>query len=273
MIRARAARTASARVGGFFCAVGDLAGCCVSPFVSFFSFPARGIVGSICVAAVGLCDGGCIPIGPVLSGRDGFLGMIFNARASFSFAGGRPGDPGTYRQATPPRVGSRPKDDKGRTPLRGNFTLKRDYYAGGLMLLLGVGAAVTGAGYKFGSLARMGPGFMPVVLGVVLAFLGLLIAGTALGSSEPEEGRFLPDNPQWFGWLCIIGGPILFIILGQYGGMIPAVFACVFVCALGDNTATYKSSAILAAGVTVFGVVLFHYLLSIPFPLLRGFNL
>jgi hypothetical protein len=55
--------------------------------------------------------------------------------------------------------------------------------------------------------------------------------------------------------------------------MIPAVFACVFVCALGDKTATLKSSTILAAGVTVFGVLLFHYLLTIPFPLLRGFNL
>jgi hypothetical protein len=153
------------------------------------------------------------------------------------------------------------------------FTWKRDYYAGGLMLLLGVGAAVTGSGYKFGSLARMGPGFMPVVLGVVLAFIGLLIAGTALGSSEPDDGKFLPDNPQWFGWLCIIAGPVLFIILGQFGGMIPAVFACVFVCALGDKTATYKSSFILACGVTVFGVVLFHYLLNIPFQLLRGVNL
>ena len=58
------------------------------------------------------------------------------------------------------------------------FKLKRDYYAGGLMLLLGVGAAVIGSGYKFGSLARMGPGFMPVMLGIVLAFLGVLIAGT-----------------------------------------------------------------------------------------------
>ena len=47
------------------------------------------------------------------------------------------------------------------------FALKRDYYAGALMLLIGVGAAVTGTGYKFGSLARMGPGFMPVVLGDV----------------------------------------------------------------------------------------------------------
>jgi hypothetical protein len=157
--------------------------------------------------------------------------------------------------------------------LLGNFKLKRDYYAGGLMLLLGVGAAVTGAGYKFGSLARMGPGFMPVMLGIVLAFLGILIAGTALGPSEDDDKKFLPDNPQWFGWLCIIGGPILFIILGTYGGMIPAVFTCVFVCALGDKTGTYKSSAILAAGVTVFGVLLFHYLLSIPFPLLRGVNL
>ncbi|MGO8910385.1 MAG: tripartite tricarboxylate transporter TctB family protein [Bradyrhizobium sp.] len=150
------------------------------------------------------------------------------------------------------------------------FTFKRDYYAGGLMLLLGVGAAVTGSGYKFGSLARMGPGFMPVVLGIVLAFLGLLIAGTALGSSEPDDRKFLPANPQWFGWFCILAGPILFIILGHYGGMIPAVFACVFVCALGDKTATYKSSLVLASGVTVFGVVLFHYLLNIPFPLLRG---
>jgi hypothetical protein len=119
----------------------------------------------------------------------------------------------------------------------------------------------------------MGPGFMPVVLGVVLAFIGLLIAGTALASSEPDDKKFLPANPQWFGWLCILSGPILFIIAGEYAGMIPAVFICVFVCALGDKTATYKSSAVLAAGVTVFGVVLFHYLLNIPFPLLRGVNL
>ena len=153
------------------------------------------------------------------------------------------------------------------------FALKRDYYAGALMLLIGVGAAVTGTGYKFGSLARMGPGFMPVVLGIVLAFIGLLIAGTALGSSEPDDKKFLPANPQWFGWFCILSGPVLFIIVGEYGGMIPAVFACVFVSALGDKTATSKSSAILAAGVTVFGVLLFHYLLNIPFPLLRGVNL
>src|ERR1700678_1568547 len=100
------------------------------------------------------------------------------------------------------------------------------------MLPRGVGAAVTGSGYKFGSLARMGPGFMPVVLGVVLTFLGILIAGDALLSSEPDNGKFMPDNPQWFGWLCIIAGPVLFIVLGYYGGGLPAAVARVFVCAL-----------------------------------------
>lgn len=161
----------------------------------------------------------------------------------------------------------------GETLLSGKFVWKRDYYAGGLMVVLGVGAAVTGSGYKFGSLARMGPGFMPVALGIVLAFIGVLIAGTALGSSEPDDKKFMPDNPQWFGWFCLLAGPVLFIILGEYGGMIPAVFACVFVSALGDKTGTYKSSFILACGVTVFGVLLFHYFLNIPFPLLRGVNL
>src|SRR5665213_1283293 len=85
-----------------------------------------------------------------------------------------------------------------------------------MMLVLGVGAAVIGSGYKVGTLARMGPGFMPVILGVALAFMGLLIAGTALVSSEPDDTKFMPDNPQWFGWFCILAGPVLFIIPVSY---------------------------------------------------------
>jgi hypothetical protein len=116
----------------------------------------------------------------------------------------------------------------------------------------------------------MGPGFFPVALGVILVIMGILIAGASLGSTEAGDDRILPENPQWFGWLCIIGGPLMFMILGVYGGMIPAVFACVFVCALGDRTATLKGVFMLSAGVTFFGVILFYYLLKVPFPLLRG---
>ena len=53
---------------------------------------------------------------------------------------------------------------------------------------------------------------------------------------------------------------------GGYGGLIAGRFACVFVSALGDRTATWKSALVLAAIVTVFGVTLFSYLLQVPMP-------
>jgi hypothetical protein len=145
--------------------------------------------------------------------------------------------------------------------------LKRDYYAGALMVLLGLIAAHDGMNYPMGTLHQMGPGYFPIALGVLLIFLGILIAGTAAGGPASEEDA-ISVEPQWRGWTCIIGGPALFILLGRYAGMLPATFACVFVSALGDRHATLKSSAILAAGVSVFGVLLFHYLLKLPMPML-----
>ena len=58
-------------------------------------------------------------------------------------------------------------------------------------------------------------------------------------------------------------------MFGTIGGMAPATFACVFVAALGDRDANWKSALILAALVTAFGVGLFHYLLQIPMPVLE----
>ncbi len=74
---------------------------------------------------------------------------------------------------------------------------------------------------------------------------------------------------EWRGWGCILAGPVMFIIFGEFFGMVAATFSCVFVSALGDRHATLKSSAILAAGITVIGAVLFSYVLKVPFPLFR----
>ncbi|MGH6663968.1 MAG: tripartite tricarboxylate transporter TctB family protein [Pseudolabrys sp.] len=147
---------------------------------------------------------------------------------------------------------------------------KRDFYAGMLMTL--VGAAVTldsYMGYTLGTLTHMGPGMFPLMLGITLTFVGVLITGTAVVAPLGANERILPEKPEWYAWGCILAGPILFIILGEYFGLVAATFACVFVPALGDRTATLKGSAILAAGVTVFGVLLFSYVLKIPFPLFR----
>jgi len=52
---------------------------------------------------------------------------------------------------------------------------------------------------------------------------------------DAQDDRFHLPKPEWRAWLCILAGPILFIILGSLGGLLPATFACVFVSALGGS--------------------------------------
>jgi len=139
------------------------------------------------------------------------------------------------------------------------------------MILFGLIAAVNGPNYRVGTLMHMGPGFMPTVLGIILVLLGIAIAGTAAAvtAEQDSDENILPPSPQWLAWLCILSGPLMFIVFGSIGGMAPATFACVFVSALGDREATWKTSLILAAAMTVFGVLLFHYLLQVPMPVLE----
>jgi len=59
------------------------------------------------------------------------------------------------------------------TSLLRDLVRKRDFYAGGLMLLIGLGIALKGATYRAGTLMHMGPGFLPTALGILLVLLGL----------------------------------------------------------------------------------------------------
>ncbi|WP_312567446.1 tripartite tricarboxylate transporter TctB family protein [Comamonas sp.] len=56
----------------------------------------------------------------------------------------------------------------------------RDILAGIFVSMVGLFFAIVGTNYTFGTAARMGPGYMPVVLGWILFTLGLLILLPAL---------------------------------------------------------------------------------------------
>jgi Tripartite tricarboxylate transporter TctB family len=153
------------------------------------------------------------------------------------------------------------------SPLR-DLVRKRDFYAGGLMILLGLGIALKGATYRAGTLMHMGPGFLPTALGVILVLVGIAIAAVALAPSEAgEDQRILPESPQWWAWLCILMSPVVFIFFGRYFGMAPGTFGCVFIAALGDKNATWRGTFVLATVVTIFGVTLFSYFLQVPMPI------
>lgn len=150
-----------------------------------------------------------------------------------------------------------------------NLVRKRDFYAGGLMILFGLVMSLKGPTYRLGTLMHMGPGFLPTVLGVILILIGIAIAGSAATQPPGVDEDILPEKPEWLAWGCILVSPLAFMLFGTYGGMLPGIFACVFVASLGDREATLKTSLILAAVISIFGVGLFYYILQIPMPVLQ----
>jgi hypothetical protein len=154
----------------------------------------------------------------------------------------------------------------------------RDYYAGGLMIVVGLFAAGTGSQYDMDSLENVGPGFVPTVLGVVLVIVGLAIAcaNKIRRSPDPEAVGVLAtpiveDPPDWRAIGCISLGVLSFAVFFVWLGLLPAIFSCVLISARGDRSATWISSILLAMGLSLFGILLFSFLLGIPMPIIRGF--
>ncbi|MGI4946509.1 MAG: tripartite tricarboxylate transporter TctB family protein [Janthinobacterium lividum] len=153
------------------------------------------------------------------------------------------------------------------------FSRNRDHYAGLLTALIGAGAIWEGWGYGIGTLASMGSGFFPAMLGMGMVLMGVLMATTrpAPDTHAPAQpNAHALRAPDWRGAASIMAAVALFILLADRAGLAPATFACVFVGALGTSTTKLIEAAILAAAVTIFGVVLFRYGLQIQFPIIRG---
>ena len=154
--------------------------------------------------------------------------------------------------------------------------LSKDRLGGALLVATGAGAAVAGVGYGMGSLREMGSGFYPVALGVLLALIGAVLLATAsrnpdahLAAAAAETAHLAGPAVQWRGWLCILGGALSFVVLGQHGGLVPASFVSVFVAALGDRGNSLRDAMLLAALMTLLGVVVFHYGLHLLLPLFQ----
>ena len=142
---------------------------------------------------------------------------------------------------------------------------RKDLIGGGLMLLLGVGAAVQSLQYPIGSLVRMGPGYFPLALGIILTAFGALIMLGGLRTAPVAPAVKL--RPEWRGWICICAAMIAFAVLGLYAGLLPATFACVFIAALGDRKNSLLAALVLSATMTVVCLIVFWWLLKVQLPL------
>jgi Tripartite tricarboxylate transporter TctB family len=139
--------------------------------------------------------------------------------------------------------------------------ISKDLLAGLIFLGFGVLAIVVARSYPMGSAMRMGPGYFPTMLGGILVFFGLVLVVRGI---RVREALAL----EW-GWkpVAFIGAAMLaFGALLPRFGFAPAVAVLLVVAALGGREFRWKEVLALAAGMTVFAIVVFLYLLKLPYP-------
>lgn len=137
-----------------------------------------------------------------------------------------------------------------------------------LIMLIGCATIIGSFNYSIGTLSRMGSGYFPLVLGIALIIIGILMLVSS--PVKPDNDSSIDkEKPQYRAWGCVIISIVLFIVLGKFGGLVPATFALVAVSALANSSNTLKTALFLSGATTVIAVIIFHYGLQMQIPLFR----
>lgn len=138
----------------------------------------------------------------------------------------------------------------------------RDIIGGGLLAAFGLFFAVYGSvNYRIGSFAQMGPGMLPLLLGIMLAGIGMIIAVMGLFRSGTVP------QPDIRSLLAVICGIVAFALVTEWFGMVPAVVVLTVASALADKKLSPMRIAGLTAVLVVIAVGAFHFGLGIRMPL------
>ena len=146
---------------------------------------------------------------------------------------------------------------------------QKDFFAGLLFLALGVAFALGARTYNVGTGARMGPGYFPLMLGIVLAIMGAveviksMVVETKTGD---KVGKFV-----WRPVGYIVGANLAFgVLLGGLPsiklpamGLIVAIFALTIISARAGSEFKWKEILILSAILAVGSYLAFILLLKL----------
>jgi hypothetical protein len=152
------------------------------------------------------------------------------------------------------------------------FKSQKDFYSGLMFLIVGIAFALLARKYNVGTGARMGPGYFPQLLGVLLAIFGAII--TFQSFKAKNEGG---DKIGAFAWRplgYIIGANLVFgILLGGLPsiklpamGLIAGIYALTFIASLAGDTFKVKEVFILSTVLAIGSYLAFIVLLKLQFP-------
>ena len=138
----------------------------------------------------------------------------------------------------------------------------RDFCAGLIFLFFGAVAAYIARDYPMGSAVRMGPGYFPDLLGILLALLGVVICiKSLLIHGERIESVNLRALLLVLGAVGVFAGTI------ESAGIVIATALLVGVGAAASPESRLHEVAILIVFLLALAVGVFTYALGLPFKL------
>ena len=135
----------------------------------------------------------------------------------------------------------------------------RDVAAGIFILAIGIAVGIAALDLNFGTPQRMGSGFLPFWLGILMGLVGILIIIGALRSGES-----FPEFPTIRPLASLICGFAAFAFLVGPAGLIIAAFAGVLISSFGIQQTHLTQTIIFAAILAAVSALLFVVLLEVP---------
>lgn len=111
-----------------------------------------------------------------------------------------------------------------------NRFLSKDFLSGLMFIVFGLGALYFGQKLALGTPVRMGPGYVPRMLSLILLGLGGIICVVALFS-----GSDVVERPKWKPLTMVTVGIVAFALLFERAGLLPALVVLVFIASLGGE--------------------------------------
>ena len=154
---------------------------------------------------------------------------------------------------------------------------QKDFFAGLMFSVVGVGFAVGASTYSIGEGARMGPGYFPLMLGIVLAFLGAVLVFESL-VVETEDGERV-GKWAWKPLGYIVGANLAFGVLlaglPSVGlpamGMVAGIYGLTLISSLAGDEFKLKEVLVLATVLSAGSYVAFIWLLKLQFQVWPSF--
>jgi Tripartite tricarboxylate transporter TctB family len=140
----------------------------------------------------------------------------------------------------------------------------KDFWAGVMFAAIGIAFAVIVKyyGYPMGNASRMGPGFFPFYLGILLGLLGIAIIVESFATSGGPVGKF-----AWKPLLWILGAVVAFGLIAKIAGLAVSIVMLVAVASYGGHEFKLKEVLISGVVLAVFSVLVFVKGLKLSFPI------